>query len=432
MDANSSRGIFPPLVVPLIAALLYFGCGLIGNHFVDPQAHAAYVWPASGVTIAVLALVPLVRWPAYLAGLGIAALAVSLVYGEPIGLSLALAIVELVSSGVAAWMLQRLLGCPPRLDSLRGVAIFFFVGALGGAVLSATAGAAILAHGPNTSFALTWGIWIAANTVGTLVIAPAIIAWTGFRPKRSGGMVSSDFRLGLVFFILLLLTLFVVFGRVIDIVPEYVRLALTYLPEPFVVLTALAWGVRGGSLSLLALSAVSLYSMSHGDGHFISQASGLEESIYELQLYLAITALMALLIAAMRATHDRALNESNTWRLRYEAAATAAGQVIFDIDPASGGVVWGANVADVLGVSGAQLATVDALTAHAERAARARLRLMFDALRASDAEAEATTIVWPSARGATQVEFVARAITDFDGTVYRIAGMARVISAASA
>ena len=56
---------------------------------------------------------------------------------------------------------------------------------------------------------------------------------------------------------------------------------------------------------------------------------------------------------------------------------------------------------------------------------------MFDALRASDTEAEATTIVWPSARGARQVEFVARAIADFDGTVYRIAGMARVISGAA-
>ncbi|MEO8739558.1 MAG: MASE1 domain-containing protein [Casimicrobiaceae bacterium] len=432
MDANSTRGNFPPIILPLIAALLFFGCGLVGNSFIDPQTHAAYVWPATGVTIAVLALVPFARWPAYMVAIGVAAIAVSLVFGESIGVALALTVIELVTSGVTAWALQRLLGCPPRLDSLRGVAIFFFVGALGGAILSATAGAALFAANRGTSFASMWGMWITANTVGTLVIAPAIIAWTGFRPKRSGGLVRRDFRLGLVFFVLLLVTLFGVFGnRVIEIFPEYIRLALTYLPEPFVVLTALAWGVRGGSLSLLALAAVSLHSMSHGNGHFISQASGLEESIYELQLYLAITALMALLIAAMRSEQDRALNESNAWRLRYEAAATAAGQVIFDVDPASGGVVWGENVADVLGVSGAQLASVEALTGHAEGAARARLRLMFDALRASDIEAEATTIVWPSAKGARQVEFVARAIADFDGTVYRIAGMARVITGAA-
>jgi integral membrane sensor domain MASE1 len=431
LDANSTRGNIPPLILPLIAAITFFGCGLVGNHFIDPATHAAYVWPATGVTIAVLALVPFARWPAYLVAIGVAAMAVSLVYGEPIGVALALMVIELVTSGITAWALQRLLGCPPRLDSLRGVAIFFFVGALGGAILSATAGATLFAT-RGAGFAATWGMWITANTVGTLVIAPAIIAWTGFRPKRSGGLMRRDFRLGLVFFVLLLITLFGVFGnRVIEIFPEYIRLALTYLPEPFVVLTALAWGVRGGSLSLLALAAVSLHSMSHGNGHFISQASGIEESIYELQLYLAITALMALLIAAMRAEQDRALNESNAWRLRYEAAATAAGQVIFDVDPASGGVVWGENVADVLGVSAAQLASVEALTTHAEGAARARLRLMFDALRASDAEAEATTIVWPSARGATQVEFVARAIADFDGTVYRIAGMARVIAGAS-
>ena len=243
MDESITGGSRPPIFLPLIAGLAFFGCGLIGNHFIDPQAHVAYVWPASGVTIAVLALVSRSRWPAYLVAFGVAALAVSLVYGESIGLSLVLAFAELVCSGVTAWALQRLLGCPPRLDSLRGVAIFFFVGALGGAILSATAGAAILARSPAASFVQTWGIWIAANTVGTLVIGPAIIAWSGFRPKRSGGMVRSDFRLGLVFFLLLLLTLFVVFGnRVIDVVPEYIRLALTYLPEPFVVLTALEVG----------------------------------------------------------------------------------------------------------------------------------------------------------------------------------------------
>jgi PAS domain-containing protein len=206
-------------------------------------------------------------------------------------------------------------------------------------------------------------------------------------------------------------------------------LALTYLPEPFVVLTALAWGVRGGSLSLLALSAVSLHSMSQGDGHFISLQNGLEESVYELQLYLAITALMALLIAAMRSEQDRALRESDAWRVRYEAASTAAGQVVFDVDPATGGVVWGDNVEAVLGETAAKLATIEALTAHVDGSARARLRLMFDALRASESEAHAAVIVWPARQGSTQVEFVARAIADFDGTIYRIAGMARIVAA---
>jgi integral membrane sensor domain MASE1 len=378
----------------------------------------------------VLSLVPIVRWPAYLIAIGLAAVGVSLVFGESIGISLVFAAVELATSGLAAWALQRLLGCPPRLDSLRGVALFFFVGAFGAALLSATLGAAIVTHGQGAAFGTAWGLWVTSNTVGTLVVAPAIISWAGFRPKRSGGLSRRDFRLGLVFFTLLLLTLFSVFGnRVIEVFPEYVRLALTYLPEPCVVLTALAWGVRGGSLSLLALSAVSLHSMSQGDGHFISLQNGLEESVYELQLYLAITALMALLIAAMRSEQDRALRESDAWRVRYEAASTAAGQVVFDVDPATGGVVWGDNVEAVLGEAAAKLATIDALTAHVDGSARARLRLMFDALRASESEAHAAVIVWPARQGSTQVEFVARAIADFDGTIYRIAGMARVVAA---
>ena len=431
MNANSTGGLRPSLLWPLVTALLFFGGGYIGNHFVSPETHAAYVWPATGVTIAVLSMVPIARWTAYLVAIAVAALGVSLVYGESIGVSLVFAAIELATSGLAAWGMQRLLGCPPRLDSLRGVAIFFFVGALGAALLSGLLGAAVLSRGQGAPFLSALGIWVTSNTVGTLVVAPAILAWAGFRPKRSGGLPRRDFRLGLIFFTLLLLTLFSVFGnRVIEVFPEYVRLALTYLPEPFVVLTALAWGVRGGSLSLLALSAVSLHSMSHGDGHFISLRNGLEESIYELQLYLAITALMALLIAAMRSEQERALRESDAWRIRYEAASTAAGQVVFDIDPVTGGIVWGDNVEAVLGQPAAKFASIDALTTHVDGSARARLRLMFDALRASESEAHAAVIVWPASHGATQVEFVARAITDFDGTIYRIAGMARVIAAA--
>ena len=431
MNANSTGGPRPPLLWPLIAGLLFFGGAHIGNNFVSPETHAAYVWPATGVTIAVLSLVPSGRWTAYLVAIGVAAVGVSLIYGESIGLSLVFAAIELVTSGLAAWGLQRLLGCPPRLDSLRAVALFFLVGVFGAAALSGMLGAAVLARSHAAPYLPAWGLWTTSNMVGTLVVAPAIIAWAAFRPKRSGGLSRRDFRLGLAFFTLLLLTLFSVFGnRVIEVFPEYVRLALTYLPEPFVVLTALAWGVRGGSLSLLALAAISLHSMSNGDGHFISQRNGLEESIYELQLYLAITALMALLIAAMRSEQERALRESDAWRVRYEAASTAAGQVVFDINPVTGGVVWGDNVDAVLGQPATNLASIDALTTHVDGTARARLRLMFDALRASESEAHAATIVWPGNHGATQVEFVARAISDFDGTIYRIAGMARVVAAA--
>ena len=125
------------------------------------------------------------------------------------------------------------------------------------------------------------------------------------------------------------------------------------------------------------------------------------------------------------------MDEKSTVGLgRHEAAGTAVGQVVFDVDAASGAVAWGENVEEVLGQPAAMLSSIDAVTTHVERAAGARLRLMFDALRASESEAHAATIVWPDGRGATQVEFVVRAVPDFDGTIYRIAGMARVITGA--
>src|SRR5258708_26457101 len=128
MDARVAGGTRPPVFFPPIAGLLFFGGGLVGNHFVDHQTHAAYVWPATGVTIAVLSLMPVARWMAYLVAIAVASIAASLLHGEPLTLAAGFTVIELVSSGIVAWALQRSIGRPPRLDSLRHVAVFVAVG----------------------------------------------------------------------------------------------------------------------------------------------------------------------------------------------------------------------------------------------------------------------------------------------------------------
>jgi PAS domain-containing protein len=156
------------------------------------------------------------------------------------------------------------------------------------------------------------------------------------------------------------------------------------------------------------------------------------QSIYELQVYLAITALMAWLIAALRAEQERALRLSDAWRIRYEAAAAASGQAVFDIDARSGRIAWAGDVERILGVPVSRIGTIDDIVGHLDNTARAKLRLLFDALRASASEAQTSTITWIDGASASQVEFVARSMADFDGTVYRIAGVARVVGSGAA
>src|SRR4029434_374060 len=99
----------------------------------------------------------------------------------------------------------------------------------------------------------TFRVWMIANLVGTILVAPLVIAWSGFRPKRSGGLTMTEFVAGAVVCVLFFGTLQLVFGA-----PADTRLGgvggkgPTYLPNMFMALIALLWGARGSPLVAFA------------------------------------------------------------------------------------------------------------------------------------------------------------------------------------
>ena len=416
-----------------LAAFAYWGAVMLSYHFGGGFEKEANVWIASGVAIGVLTLADPARWPIYGAALMLGALTANFVSGASWLESLVYALEEVLVAAVIAWLLRRLIGPLPRLDEARKVLLFVAVGALGSALLGLAAGILAYAVLGLANPLPEWRLWIISSGVGTLIVAPLMFAWADFRAKRSGGATTADFVLGASLFVLLIGTTLLVFkGVTAQRFSGSVGYALTYLPLPFLVLGSLVWGARGATLSTFVLAAIAVLYTVRGEGPFAGIEGFLGEDVLEVQGYVATAALLTLLLTALSASRDRARNAAAEWKLRYEAVIAASDQLLYELDPVSGRVLWAGDTGRLLGAAPASLATLAAYLERVHPDDRERLRGAFQALQSGGEKMRTTAHRYISASGEEQqFDGEANVIIDFDDSVHRIVGFLRPVRTAA-
>ena len=415
-----------------IAGIAYVVALLVSYHYGGGFGQEATIWLPSGVAIGVLAVADRARWPTYALGLGIGALAANLIAGEPVVAAIVYAVEEVVVALLIAWALKRSLGDGFRLDRVRNVLVFVAVGALGGALASWLVN--LVAYPPlgQPSPLLAWRLWIVSGSVGTLVVAPLILTWSDFTPKRSGGATMADFAWGGPLFVLLILaTIFVFHGETDGRFAGSVGYTITYLPFVFLVLGSLVWGPRGATLSTFVLAAIAVIYTVRAQGPFAGVEGSLGEAVLEAQGYVAAAALMSLLISALTSSRQRALRDAADWKTRYQAAITASGQALYELDPASGRLHWAGDTTR-LGFGGLGPSTLAGYLERVHADDRETVRAAFVALARGSLRHSPLTHRLRSAAGEeVRVEGDANAIVDFDDSVHRVVGFLRPAHAAA-
>lgn len=169
-------------------ALLYAVLGYIGLHFDDGSGLVSAVWPASGLAAAtVLRHGAPGFWVPALGNL-ILMLPVSMIYGQPFTVALAIAIGCAAANTGEAWLILRLSGGygPQRLHDSRAFIRFAAVAAPLGSLFSAVVGIATLVTlsvkaelGPLVRMALWWS----GDMVGCLLLTPLLLTWSE-RPRE--------------------------------------------------------------------------------------------------------------------------------------------------------------------------------------------------------------------------------------------------------
>jgi signal transduction histidine kinase/integral membrane sensor domain MASE1 len=270
-----------------LVALAYYLAGRAGLELAYLDGAVAAAWPPAGLGLALLFL----YGPAVVPGIVIGDLFLG-DYSTPLGTVLAQTVGNTVALVVAALLLRRLTGGRGELERIVDV-LALIACALLAALVSAAFGPTALRLGgviPTGELDDVFRTWTLGDAAGTLVLAPVILTWA------ARGARGIDRRLLLEAGILLV-----------------VLLALAELPAqrdvPYVVFPALLWaalrfGPRGAATAVFVVCSIAVWNTARNDGPFVRDS--LTDSLLSTQLFIAISAVTSLLLAAVTAERTRA------------------------------------------------------------------------------------------------------------------------------
>jgi PAS domain-containing protein len=127
---------------------------------------------------------------------------------------------------------------------------------------------------------------------------------------------------------------------------------------PFLLITAVLWGPRGGAVATLLGSLLIIWKTAQGAGPFAVNEDFVGEAVIEVQGFIAIWAMVFLVARALSEGRRLALEQARSWRLRYERTLRAVGVATVEYDAVTGRATWGEGAALVLGASIANVSTI--------------------------------------------------------------------------
>jgi PAS domain-containing protein len=270
---------------------------------------------------------------------------------------------------------------------------------------------------------------VISNFIGTLLVAPVIVAWAHFRVRRSGGMTTPTFAAGAVACALFLGTMQLLFD--VNVESRFgagsVGHSLTYAPIVFMALVALLWGTRGATLAAFLGALIAIVNTAQNEGPFAGAEGFLGEAELEVQAYALAIALTGLLIAVLEAGQRNAMREARAWQTRFTAAIGAHRLLAYEWDPASGHLVVTGDSTELVGVPPERLGTLADWLALIAADDRERAATRFDERVRGQGEADAMTYLVNGASGAVLAATdEARVIRDHDGQLHRVVGIVRI------
>jgi signal transduction histidine kinase len=287
----------------LVAA--YYAAAHLGYAFGFTGPVASIVWLPVGVGAAILYL----RGPALWPGVVVGDLLVNNYTALPLGSAIGQSFGNLLEVVVCAVLLRRIASRQPPLRTIPGLA--GMLGAItAGTVISATIGSVSLILGDvvtGESFTHLWRTWWLGDFCGALIVLSLVIAWTPLpaRPWFHGHLLE----------VLLLLA---VLGG-LGFITIHAGRPLSYLAFPALIWSALRFGPRGATLAIAITAMFTVWGTTHYLGPFGFHP--LSQGVLEAQLFLGVTALSALSVAALASEREALSRSVQASRTRIVVAA---------------------------------------------------------------------------------------------------------------
>ena len=260
----------------------YYLAGRIGLELAYLDGAVAALWPPAGLGLAVLFLYGVRLWPGIVVGdllLGDYSTPFGTVVGQTVGNTLALVI--------AALVLRRLTGGRGELERVFDV-LALVACAFVAAIISAAFGPMSLRLGDVIAadeLGRVFRTWTLGDASGVLVVAPVLLTWatSGLTGIRRRDLVEMAFVLALL----------VVLA---ELPPQR---DVPYIVFPVLLWAALRFGPRGAATATLVVCSITVWNTAQSDGPFVRES--LTDSLLATQLFIAISALTSLILAAVTA-----------------------------------------------------------------------------------------------------------------------------------
>ncbi|WP_129156600.1 MASE1 domain-containing protein [Bosea sp. Tri-44] len=276
------------------------GCGFAQALAIVPGITVS-IWPPGGVFIATLILTSPYSWPWWILIGCLAEMTAQLVwFHSPLLAGLLIYLGNALCAVVGATLLNRAIGRPVRLETLREVLAFVVLGAGVAPLASATVGSAALAWFgvKSQTFTSVWPLFWIGDATGILLVAPpalvAIQHWRN-RTQISAMQWTEAGVLGLIFLGVAALAL------------KYDFLLSAYIIMPPILWAAVRFEFKGVAVALCLLALTTMALTLSGSSQFIGDPETQRQKQVMLQLFLAISAFSALIVAAISRQHQQAL-----------------------------------------------------------------------------------------------------------------------------
>jgi signal transduction histidine kinase/integral membrane sensor domain MASE1/ActR/RegA family two-component response regulator len=314
-----------------------------------------FAWPADGLALGAMLVAARSHW-ATIAGLAFAgSLAAGLQAGVPTAPALVTALVAAAQPWVVAAVLARIQGGPVRIGTLAGLTALL-VNLVPLCAVVSTADAAIHWWRFGSDFRTQWTVTFVSDFLNLVVAAPLVLAWSrtswseAVEPFRGRVPETAVLLAGLV------LTTHLVFQR--PVAGEDYATQLGYLCAPFLIWAALRFGMRAATGGIFVFALVAYWHTAHGLGPFAARGGAAWTAVLHLQGFVATTVVTALFAAALLGEREAAARTTEAWRRRHEAAILASGNLLYELDPATGSLLWDGDTLAVLGVPAEEISTI--------------------------------------------------------------------------
>jgi PAS domain S-box-containing protein len=323
-------------------SLAYYATAVAGyaSLMIPSLPSMAVLWPPNVLLFVAFLLTPARLWPLIVLFAFLTQLAVAATMSIPLGRSLGMFTGNVSQPIIAAAILRQLGHTERLLGTLKGVTAFVLVAVIGApAIASVVSTATLMASGWATDFWPHWRMRFVTNVLSTIVLAPPLLTFLGWRsvPRPIGPPVAE--------FLVLLMGL-TASERLVNTLATPVTISpLLFAPLPFLLWAAVRFGQAGLGVVLCFTTLFRYFAGAHpGQGLATPPDAIVATQLTLIAMSLPLIVLSALL--AERRSAEEALRMSHS---RYGLATMAGSVGVWDWNLRTNDVYADPSLKSILG-----------------------------------------------------------------------------------